>query len=206
MAQVLHQPSFVLLFSYPFVMALVDVVQSLQQLREVFDAAPKGACEGCTEWMPVQLTGLVLRCNAPSTTATHHWACVQVSSPVVDGRTYSLSAGLDAHVTIGSWEKTGDDSSWHRYFDRVRGRMATNAPMLDMVMKPNGAVCCDRLMVFSSKVDSKGGSILHGASQALNACGLTQKERPPRQMSLTGTASGARGQVFHLSVYESQPW
>ena len=97
--------------SYPFVMALVEVVHSLHHLREVFDAAPKGTCGGCTEWMPVQLTGLVLRSNAHSTTATHHWACVQVSSLVVDGRTYSLSAGLDAHVTIGSWKKTGDDST-----------------------------------------------------------------------------------------------
>lgn len=156
--------------------------------------------------MPVQLTGLVLRCNAHSTTATHHWACVQVSSLVVDDRICSLSAGLDAHVTIGSWKKTRNDSSWNRYFNRARSRLAKNTPRLDMVVKPNEAVCCDKLMVFSFKVDSKGGSILHGASQTLGSCGLIQKEKPPRQMSLTGTASGARGQVFHLSVHDSPPW
>ena len=81
-AQVLHHPSFAFLFSYPFVMALIDVVDSLQQLRNVFEDAPK-ATLGSTEWMPVQLTGLSLRDNASSTTAKHHWACVQLSSLVI---------------------------------------------------------------------------------------------------------------------------
>jgi hypothetical protein len=118
-----------------------------------------------------------------------------ISHLVVDGRTYSLSAGLDAHVTIGKWKKTGDTSSWCHYFTKARNRLA-NTPMLDMVMMPNRVCCDDKHLVFTFAVDSHGGSTLHGASQTLNACGLTQSERPARGMS-------PPGQVFHLSVYGS---
>lgn len=178
-------------------MAMVHVVDSLQELLKVLEDAPKVTRGDCCEWMPVQLTGLSLRDNAHQS-AKHHYACVQVTSLSVDGQTYSLSARLDAHITLGSWKKTGDDSSWCCYFTRAKGRLA-NIPMLDMEMRPNRLVCDEKHLVFNFMVLSQGGSTLHSSSQTLNACGLKQSERPARGMS-------PPGQVLHLSVYDSQAW
>ena len=178
-------------------MAVVHVVDSLQELLKVLEDAPKVTRGDCCQWMSVQLTGLSLRDNGHRS-AQHHWACVQVTGLRVDGQTYSLSARLDAHITLGSWNKTGPDSSWCRYFARAQGRLA-NIPMLDMEMRQNSLICSEKHLIFNFMVHSQGGSTLHSSSQTLNACGLKQSERPARGMS-------PPGQVFHLSVYDFQAW
>ena len=179
-------------------MAVVSIVDSLPRLLEILADAPKVARGDCFEWIPVQLADLSVRDNAHQSTARHHWACVQVASLTVAGQTYSLSADLDAHITLGSWMKGGSASRWRSQFTRATKKLA-DTPMLDMEMKSNELVCDERLLVFSFMVHSRGGSTLHRLGQTLNACNLKQKERLGRGMS-------PPAQVFHLSVYNSNAW
>ena len=172
-------------------------VYSLQHILAILRAAPKRRRGDC-EWTPVKLTWLSLRDNSQQSKNDRQWACVQVAALIIDNQTYSLSAAsLDAHITLGYWQRNQNrnPTSWLRFFNRGRFKLA-KVPSLDMELMLKTRASDDTLLVFTFMVHSAGGSTIQCLSQTLDACDFQRLENPARSMSPPGL-------LFHLSVYET---